>query len=294
MLEGRYSSAGESTLSGSSDTASGSRTGSGDEEPMKSYVDSVNENVSPGETESANATDAKPIDIPRIVDSVFEDEDDQVIPDDDVIMDEAPNDDDCDELISDTIEKGVGRMSFSDLEESDISENEADDYEEDAVDETEVSRRLKQVSAVFDSTRQAEFHVAVAVNPGNDGQYSESGSDSDHGEHYSGGMSESLRYPTILPQPYSEFDLKGFANLPPGMDWRAFVQNGTGDIIFSPKLHHSSKDNEQGVKLRRKNERESAKRRNIEGFVDRLVMLEKLQVISVQFERDRKKHLIHR
>ncbi|XP_039249278.2 uncharacterized protein LOC120326982 [Styela clava] len=292
----RLSSAGESSPSGSSGVV-------GDEDQLHSYVF--------GGTEDANKKEQNKNDPDSDEElSMVHGLSDSVFTNDDAVRTcetDYEDDEDDEDFEQNLMTSKQSHISYSDLEESDISENEAGD-DEDIVDKDEFSRRLQQVSLVFEASKHKdidvhhnEMPVAIVIDrPDDDNDSVSSTSWSDENESI-GGVNKSkkaeYKYSEVLPNPFNECDFRLFATLPHNMDWRTFIQPPYGKKKAgknATKFSYRKTDVEKRRLERKIRENEEKKRQSLEELVDRIVMLEKMQMITVQYEQDRKKHQIHR
>lgn len=223
------------------------------------------------------------------------------------------DEDDQEEVLEEQEKKlGPSRLSYSDLEESDISENEAEDYEEEEnVDEGEVNRRLQQVSAVFVSrneegeVRDEDRNEILALTDGK--AVDEDSSDcevawTEDGENLEPTVRNATpaeyQFAEVFPPPYSEYSIRELAMLPPDVNWRSFVEmlpfpKQTNREMLGKSKEYQTKRTENVKESRKSKEKFMKENKNLEDALDKLISMEKMQAITVQYERDRRRHLSH-
>lgn len=200
---------------------------------------------------------------------------------------------------------GKFQYSYSDLEGSDISENEADDDEEKDIDEKEVSRRLQQVSAVFDTPRNSDViddDIAPTVtrlsitNSENDagGRKIENSDgviydcdDEEYDDITSHSVEEPFKFSAFFPSSFDQSVLRELASLPAGVDWRSCIKLPA----FSCRKKSTTESRHDQTRKAQMRKMKMAK--SFETVVDRLITLEKMQELTAQYERERKRHLLH-
>lgn len=200
-------------------------------------------------------------------------------------------------------------IAESELSDSDIN----DDFEEEELNQEEGERRLQQVSAVFSTQSGGSFHDKDTGLEENEEDhlresliqeklsglsFMECENDSTHS---SEGGDDVYQFADFFTPPFNACDTNLLSSLPPDVDWRTCVQ--LPQFINSLKKRLEKKlakyPRSSAKSKRHKTITKSAVENLLHGYkdmescMDKVINLERMQSLTVQYEKERRRHLMH-